>query len=290
MIKKGVSLGMAAILCSAFLFLMIRYMNQTEDSIIYFPINPTVDFPAAYTKLQLKSGKIHQAYHVSWEIQSFLSQKAYLRQDISLLYVNGRLRGTLNKWKEQTQKITVHDEYIGNGPAFLQAISFHYAELHHHKNEITSAQEMSADQLFIIDSAQSPLLSFRMPNHSIESEWNKTLTGYTNSLLKSVAAAAFQKYHLQPNDFIQIPLTDLAAYSHMKLPNFSLSQSKTIIGRLWEGLYKHYFLGIKKENGTMEDPIDSTVPLILLSKTKNVLYIVFETKSGELVVLKQIIP
>jgi len=289
-IKKRTYLGLAAILCSVIIFFIIRNMNQTEESIIYFPIHPTADFPSAYTKLQFKTGKANQAYNVSWEIQSFLSKKAYLRQDISLLFVNGRLRGTLNKWKEQTQKITVQDEYIGNGSALLQAISFHYAELHPNKNEIRSAQEMSSDQLFVIDSAETPLLIFRTPENPIEIEWAKTLTGYTNKQLQTIAERAFQKYHLQPNAFIQIPLTDLAAYSHTKLPHFSLSQSKTIIGRLWEGLYKHYFLGIKKENGTIEDPIDSTIPLILLPKTGNVLYVVFETKDGEIVALKQIIP
>jgi hypothetical protein len=287
-IKKGTYIGLAAIICSI-IFFIIHSMNQTEESIIYFPIHPTADFPSAYTKLQLKTGKVHQAYNVSWEIQSFLSKKAYLRQDISLLFVNGRLRGTLNKWKEQTQKINVHDEYIGNGSAFLQAISFHYAELHHNNNEFRSAQEMSSDHLFVIDSDKIPLFSFRTPENPIEVKWANTLTGYTNKQLKTVAERAFQKYHLQPNAYVQIPLTDLAAYSHMKLPHFSLSQSKTIIGRLWEGLYKHYFLGIKKENGTIEDPIDSTIPLILLPKTGNALYIVFETKDGELVSLKQII-
>ena len=289
-IKKGTYLGLAAILCSAIIFFIIRNMNQTEESIMYFPLHPTADFPSAYTKLQFKTGHVNQAYKVSWEIQSFLSQKAYLRQDISLLFVNGRLRGTLNKWKEQTQKITVRDDYIGNGSAFLQAISFHYAELHQNQSEIKSAQEMSSDQLFVIDSAETPLLSFRTPGNPIEIKWSKTLTEHTNKQLEKIASRAYQKYHLQPNAFIQIPLTDLAAYSHMKLPNLSLPQSKTIIGRLWEGLYKNYFLGIKKENGTIEDPIDSTIPLILLSKTGNVLYVVFETKDGEIVALKQIIP
>ncbi len=54
-----------------------------------------------------------------------------------------------------------------------------------------------------------------------------------------------------------------------------------------EGLYKNYLLGIKKENGTIVDPIDSLIPLILLNKNKKELLVLIYTKENEYVLFKQ---
>ena len=64
-------------------------------------------------------------------------------------------------------------------------------------------------------------------------------------------------------------------------------QTYEIIGHLMEGLYKNYLLGIKKENGTIVDPIDSLIPLILLNKNKKELLVLIYTKENEYVLFKQ---
>ncbi|WP_062046376.1 hypothetical protein [Bacillus sp. JCM 19034] len=58
---------------------------------------------------------------------------------------------------------------------------------------------------------------------------------------------------------------------------------------MWEGLYKHYVLGITQEDGTVVNPIGSTVPLILIPKTTDHFFILFRTPEGEPVQLIQTI-
>ncbi|PLR76950.1 hypothetical protein CU633_12830 [Bacillus sp. V3-13] len=64
-------------------------------------------------------------------------------------------------------------------------------------------------------------------------------------------------------------------------------RTNEIPGHLWEGLYKNYFLGIQKKDGTIIDPIDSSMPLILLAKDQSHLLVAFETADREPVILRQ---
>ncbi|MFJ5758012.1 hypothetical protein ACIQAA_02440 [Neobacillus sp. NPDC093182] len=50
---------------------------------------------------------------------------------------------------------------------------------------------------------------------------------------------------------------------------------------------KNYILGIKKADGTSEDPIGSTLPLILIATDKTHLLVLTETASGEPILLRQ---
>ncbi|KHF31170.1 hypothetical protein LR68_00118 [Anoxybacillus sp. BCO1] len=94
---------------------------------------------------------------------------------------------------------------------------------------------------------------------------------------------------LSKNDYYHLYLTELVQYNEQPFMDLTTNETETMIGNLWEGLYKNYFLGIKKQNGSMESPIGSTVPLILIKKDYSQLFVVTETADGELIILKQLL-
>ena len=92
---KSLILIFSAIVISVYLFLS----KQSEEAIIFFPIDPSYYFEHASTHLiPTQSGKKYIS--VQWKVASTLNEPAYLRQDISLLYKNGQLEAILNKWKQ----------------------------------------------------------------------------------------------------------------------------------------------------------------------------------------------
>lgn len=99
-------------------------------------------------------------------------------------------------------------------------------------------------------------------------------------------SSSIKKFHISPEQYhTKLLLTDLINYNDAPLPNFSKEQSAKIIGQLTEGLYKNYFLGVIKEDGTIADPIGSSIPVLLIND--NHLLILFTTVDGESIVLRQ---
>ncbi|RLQ98231.1 hypothetical protein [Falsibacillus albus] len=261
--------------------------KAAKESIIFFPIDKKAMFLSASTSISLNEGKT-PTYSVDWRLKSVLNEKAYLRQDIGLLYENGRLKQKTNNWKQNVTLLESEKRIFGKDSALFEGVSFHYAELHDQVgNSITSAQIMASDGLYVIDSKFSPLYSFKVPSTNTEMEWKKVMDQLINRRLQYTKDKAVKAFHIPESQFDDIALTDLPKYNNQPLPGFTQDQTNIIIGNLWEGLYKNYFLGIKLKNGTVEDPLDSTVPIILLNKNKENLYIIFLTKTNQPILLMQ---
>ncbi|MDE3839594.1 hypothetical protein C0966_09520 [Bacillus methanolicus] len=264
--------------------------QPVKESITFFPIDPNVVFLNAFTKLNLLDEKKPDQYSVDWKIGSTLEREAYLRQDIGFLYANGRLKGKMGKWKQNTAHLSQQQTIYDKDSSHLEAVSFHHAEIHYDNKQIFSAQTMSADHLYVIHSSFSPLQSFRTPETKEETEWKTTIDKMTNQGLDSSWTNAIENFSIRRDQYIMIPLTNLIDYNNRPLPGFTKHESERILGNLWEGLYKNYFLGIKKRDGTVVEPEDSIVPLILLAKNKSHLLTVTETRDGEPIMLRQQIP
>jgi hypothetical protein len=117
--------------------------NKVQESITYFPIDPKVSFTEAKTTLNLFSQNSKDQYSLQWHLTSSLDKKAYLRQDVGFLFLNGKLIGKLGRWKEKTKKLEQEKIETEKESAFFQAFTFHYAEIHENENKIFSAQTMS---------------------------------------------------------------------------------------------------------------------------------------------------
>ncbi|MBA2873475.1 hypothetical protein [Thermaerobacillus caldiproteolyticus] len=262
--------------------------QPTKETIIFFPLDPTVRFTKATTNLKLQPPKQNGKYPLLWMVSSTLDRQVYLRQDISLLFADGRLVGTLSEWKQNSQTLLQKKDVRTKDSHFFQAISFHYGEIHK-GSTIGSSQKMSGDQLYVIDSPYSPLTSFRRPRTSEEKEWQSVLTKTTNESLQYTAETLFNHFSIQEKNYYHLYLPELIVYNEQPFPDLSFEKTQEIIGKLWEGLYRNYFLGIKREDGSVISPIGSTVPLILLSKDYSHLIVLTETKNGEKIQLVQTI-
>ncbi|WNF21712.1 hypothetical protein [Mesobacillus jeotgali] len=288
--KKYLFLGISvlAIAVSA-LMIQLQNINSTEETITFFPLNEAVKYKSASTSLNLEKDKENNKHLVDWKVQSTLEQEAYLRQDMGLLFVNGLLKGKLAKWDQETAALEQQD-YVSSGEsAKYDAITFHYSELHGDGDRITSVQRMSDDLLYVIDSPFSPLQSFSVAKSNQEKEWKKVLDQSVRNRLNKSLQTAEKNYGFRAGDYIVVPLDTIRQFEDQPLRGFTQKETANIIGKLWEGLYKNYYLGIKKSDGTVVDPIDSTMPLILVSKDKSHLLVVTQTDAGESIVLKQLL-
>ncbi len=263
--------------------------KNIQESITYFPIDPKISFREANTTITLLKKAANGQYTYIWKLTSTLDRKAYLRQDAGLLFSNGRLTAVLRGWEQNTDYLKQEKMITAEQSGILQAIAFHYAELHHH-NQIFSSQRISSDQLYVINpSAGYPLHSFRSPSSKEEQEWKNRLDTQTSMMLHYSWERGIRFFSINPDQYDHFPLTELNEKKLDSLAGLSKNKTKAIIGRLWEGLYKNYLLGIKKADGTIEKPIGSTVPLILISTDKTHLLVLTESAQGESILLRQMI-
>lgn len=268
-----------------FIFLYLLKSN-VKETIIFFPIDENIMYETAFTSIKDVEKENH-THTIDWKTSSILPEKAFLRQDISLLYNNGRLVDKMGKWEQQTNSLKQEKKLKDIDSGKLESISFHYSEIHRPENEYRSVQQMSSDYLYVVNSSIDSLQSFKQANNSDEKEWKETLDKITKETLNESWKKGFKKFHIQPSHYDPYLLTEMAPYSFQPLKGFSKQQADEIIGKLWEGLYKEYFIKIRKEDGTTIDSIDSTIPLILISKNKDHLLVLFETSEGEPILLRQ---
>ncbi|MDF0727161.1 hypothetical protein PY093_10590 [Cytobacillus sp. S13-E01] len=268
--------------------LYIATEDPTKESIIFFPLDPQATFNEAITTLSLQGNKDNDEYEVQWEVESVLNKEAYLRQDLSLLFSNGRLKAKLSEWEDNSEKIAQYTKVSGEDSSHLIATSYHYGEIHQ-EDEIKSSQRMSGDELYVIDSSFSTLSSFRVPETENQKEWKQVLDNTVNQQLEYSWENLKKHFNIDSNDYYSIPLVELVSYNDKPLFTMGIEKSQKTIGLLWEGLYKNYFLGIKKSDGSVVEPIGSIIPLVLLHKNYSHLFVLTETSDGEPIQLIQYI-
>lgn len=267
--------------------IQLNKQQEIKESMIYFPINEKITFESAYTTIDYLQKLTDERYSFVWRVYSKLKEKAYLRQDISLLFVNGRLHDLLGEWKQNVSELSLQKKVTLQETAKIEAISFHHGEIHHQNAPITSSQMMSTDQRYVIFSNHERFHYYSIPNTKEEKEWEQLLNNIINKQQRQTLQHAAKLYSIPIDEYETIPLTHLANFNEEPLLHFSIEQSKKIIGQLWEGIYKNYFLGIKKEDGTIISAINSSVPILLFAKNQSHLLIIFEDATGEIILLRQ---
>jgi hypothetical protein len=281
--KKYLLLGFLIIVITTALFYQSKN-PKVQESITFFPIDPSVTYKKAYTSLKLIDKKT-----LVWKIDSTLDRNSYLRQNAGFLYSNGRLIEELSGWKQNTNRMEQEKRILSNKDALFEAITFHHAELHEKGGKIFSSQAMSADQLYVINTEPNTQYSFRTPTTKAQSAWKQKLDEQTERMLQYSWNKGIRHFSLHLSDYQAFPLNLFNNRSKKGLPGFSKEETDKIVGNLWEGLYKNYLLGIKKADGTTSDPIGSTIPLILLANNKTHLLVLTETLNGEPILLRQMI-
>ncbi|MFB1050359.1 hypothetical protein [Paraliobacillus sp. JSM ZJ581] len=255
----------------------IIHKEQIDTTLKYFPFDSKVKFIQAETKLHFLTESKEHVYQIDWEATSEVDQPVYLRQDVSLLYVDGVLKGMKSKWQEEMPQIKLRTKIDGEGSSHYQAISYHHAEVHYPEDVIKSVQTMSADELYVIDSAYTALESFRIPENKKQKEWKEALDHATTQQLHLHWKELIDYYHIPMNAYHYVPLTAISQYETKPLPNLTMEQTQKVIAQLWEGLYSNYILPFNQNKST----VNSFVPLVLFDKQGKQLRVLYQDQTGE---------
>ena len=261
------------ILCGS-LFSVVLYVLQSNQSAMetvkYFPLDKETSFDDAATTLTPAAN-----HSIHWDAESSTMEPMYLRQDISLLYENGFFKGVQSKWREQEQTIQLSETFPIKNNRLLSAISYHHGEIHQSPDSITSIQKMTSARLYLNKTTQ------------IEEESKQwTIKGQQVDKRLQKNWQEMMKYHdLESSSYTLIPLTQLAEYNDQPLPGFSDSESKEVIGKLWEGLYKNYIIRLKEKQHQFES---HAMPLIMISKDRKYLHVLFELNGKKEILYQQL--
>lgn len=245
---------------------------RTEMAIIFFPIDYDSKFNYATTSLVALDDNVT----VDWTSKSESEIETYLRQDVSLVFVNGKLSGVQNKWMKNESLIEQTKQLLINKNALLQAISFHHGEIHE-DNAIYSIQAMSNDFLYIINHD-----SFHYPKTAKEIEVSEKLNQQIERKLNKYWEQLIRYFSIDQNNYILYPLTDINQLAYDLTDLTSEENSDQIIGQLWEGLYKNYILQ------AIEVKANNYMPIILLAKDYSHLYVLYEMNEENQQLIQQL--
>ncbi|MBB5173125.1 hypothetical protein [Texcoconibacillus texcoconensis] len=273
--------------------------DKTEETLMYFPEDERVSFLQAFTSLSIVDDFDEDQYTIGWNIASKVDEEVYLRQDVSLLFEDGRLIGKENEWEGDASELSVHRTIDSDDSGRYEAISFHHAEIHYPYDEIKSKQTMSSDQLYVVDSPLRNMISFHEPTNEEEQEAKDTLDKIVNQQLEYTWKDLIHHFDISLTDYDPVAFNKILKFQNEPIPKLTMAQTKTIIGQLWEGLYRNYILAIRDDNNQEfadipqvnkqhdKAPIGHSMPLILIHKDRTHLFVVYENADGDRYKLRQ---
>jgi hypothetical protein len=261
--------------------------KEARESITFFPIDNSFSFSDAITSIKFEEGTASN-YELEWDVESESSESVYLRQDIAMIFENGKLANKMTEWKTNAKSIDLEKNIHGKTPGLWEGISYHQGEIHINEEKYRSVQRMSSDYLYTVR-PNNTFTGFKEPNSASERRLKNFLDQETNKYLQNTLTKLLENYQINRNNYHVISLQSLTGYNEKALPGFNSLKSQEIIGKLWEGLYKNYFINITTKTGQKISPIGSSMPYILLSKDKTHLFVLFQTATGENIQLIQYI-
>ncbi len=265
------------------LLLLLLSQQKTEEIIKYFPLDTSIPFTEAQTKLNLLKETGNDQYLIKWESKSTIEDVIYLRQDISILFMDGRLKGMKGLWKEQEKNINLEVILEESDSSHFQAITYHHGEAHYPNDEIKSIHQMTSDHLYVIDSPYTALESFRVPASHLQEEWKETIDRTTNQQLQFTWNEWLKVSNINSKEYDLYPLIDLIQFEKQPIEGLSQEETDRIIGQLWEGLYRNYILPIANQPDTK----NQMMPIVLIDKKLDHLIVLFTNENNEVETLYQ---
>lgn len=274
----------SVILSVILVFMLIP--DKSEPTITYFPPDDEEQFQHATNTLELQETDEENNYAVVWENYSKSGNPLYLRQDVSVLYKDGRLIGIKSVWKENSQTIDFKETFRFKQDHLFQAATLHYGEKHNEDEDINSLLKMSYSELFVASDKDEKLPHFQQPQSEQDTKSKTKLQKRTKENLLHHWHRLTSHFDIDMAQYEVVPLTELHQFENKALLSFTQEQTDEIIGKLWEGLYKNYIIPVSE---TKDDSSDSYVPLILFEKHEHDILVLFEL-NGEKIKLKQVYP
>ncbi|OIJ20258.1 hypothetical protein BKP45_09320 [Anaerobacillus alkalidiazotrophicus] len=255
--------------------------DLSKEAIVNSPIDQKKQFSKVSTTLKLMEQDDEDEYTIEWQTSSEIADKTYLSQDISLLFEDGWLKETMSVVKENSHILQQKQKINGEDSGHFEAVTFHYGQTHYPNDVIKSIQSMSYDELYILDSPLSPIEYFKTPTTPSEIEGKRILDTIIQQNLEYTWQELIEYFNIPLSNYYSVPLTELYKYYQQPLPKLTGEETKEMLALTWSAIYKYYFLGIEKHNGTIVSPVDSSVPLILFNKSYSHILIIFTSKDGE---------
>lgn len=264
------------------LLLFIILNDGTEEAITYFPPDPSIQFSEAKTELKVGQATGADQYKMHWKTASCLEEEVYLRQDVTLLYMDGQLKALRGLWKEHEKDISLDMTFEESDSSLFKAITFHHGEIHYPNEEIKSIQKITSDFLYVVDSPHTPLMSFRDPASQEQKEWKETIDHATSQQLHYVWKEWIDKKGIDTDRYDLYRLTDLDQFEQQPIDGLTPETSDRVIGQLWEGLYKNYILPLANDENH-----HTVMPLILIDKQRSHLMVLFSKDNDQIETLYQ---
>ncbi|HEX6594449.1 MAG TPA: hypothetical protein VF095_07655 [Bacillota bacterium] len=252
------------------------WLMKSNPTITFFPLDERLSFNRAITSLTYSDEKDKDVTSpmIKWLTESSTDEKIYLRQDASLLFANGRLRGVKSKWMERAKTIRMKEKLRVTEDTFWEGITFHHGEIHYPSDKIKSIQKMSHDQMYVLSNKDNQqLIHFKSALTAQEKYLQQQLNERINKQLLKHWNDLFKHFHINRDDYIIVPLTQLYTYEQTSLPSLEKVNRDQMIGRLWEGLYKNYII---PATNTQNSEWTNYMPIILFDKNDTHLLVLFE--------------
>src|SRR5699024_7739230 len=110
-------------------------------------------FEYSDTDLLFSHDKGKKKYQLQWNVHSKSDRNLYLRQDVSLLFANGKLKGVKSKWEEDSAVIEIDETLQSEKEVLWETISFNHGESQLPNDEIKSIQKITQNHLYVIASS-----------------------------------------------------------------------------------------------------------------------------------------
>ncbi|WP_176759229.1 hypothetical protein [Pelagirhabdus alkalitolerans] len=255
---------------------IVLHSNQSSipTSLTYYPIDEKNQITESSTSILLKDNI--QTPSIEWSVTSSSNIPVYLRQDVGLLYKNGRLKGIMSKWKENERDISQMSAFDHHQDALYESLSFHYGERHTDSKSINSFHTLTHDQAFVY-SINQKYQSFKEPKNQTEKHIQTLVRQDALERLNREWKNLIHHFNINQDEYWAVPLIELTKQEHEYFNTFSEETKTKVIGQLFEGLYKHYIIPFSQDT----DHTTSYMPLILISKQLDELLVLFTNVNQE---------
>lgn len=271
--KHSLIRSMVVALIIIMIIAIFTIRQSTTPVITYFPNDDTIRFKNSATVLQLSDQKKYPSYQLDWRVSSQSDQPLYLRQDVSLLFANGQLKGVKSKWADETDTIQMDEQVTFQQEARWEAISFHHGENHLTDDTIKSIQQMTREDLYIFDTGGETYEEIKTAHNKNKKTAQEQLNHTIDENLNTHLNKLMSHFNITKENYLIVPLVDLYQFNEKNLPALTQQQTNKIMGQLWEGLYENYILSALNLKTNQHV---NYMPFILFDKNHNHLIVLYE--------------
>lgn len=252
------------------------YIQQTfaKPSFQMMPIATDIRYTAGQSIISLDKWT-KEKHKLTLDVTSSTNAAVAQRHDLSLVYASGRLVSMLNE--HQSESDVSHSQIFirGEGSIRYDVISFHHATTKTGTSTTPASQvHLSSDRVYLLSANFASPTMFREAQTNTQHHWKRILDQAIQQEMQYQWNYLIRHFEINAEDYDPYPL--------MHLPGLLEDDqigNRFIVGKIWEAIYMYYMEGEVEDRKL--NPINSTMPLILLDKGGNHFLMMYRTADGE---------